>query len=271
MWLRRIARRSAVAALLVLCAAPPLRAADEVETPSPAWPVRLRASLGYDYSTGKYGTSERTDIGYIPLRLRAEVGEWLVALTIPYIRIDGASAPVIEGGAGPVETVDADGLGDINLFASYRLAPLRDWLPWVELGGRVKFPTADASEGLGTGRFDYTLQVELSRVFGPVTPFVSVGYRFLGEPRDFHLHDVWLASAGGVYALSDTFDTGLFLYFRQASSSATEAQLELLPFVGWQITPHWATNAYVSAGLLDGSPDVGVGLQITYSYTTEWL
>ncbi len=176
------------------------------------WPINLQATLGYHYSTGKYGTSERTDMSYIPLTLRAAWRDWSLAATIPYIRIDGSAATVIEGENGPVLSGDADGLGDVLAGLSYLLFPPRDWLPFLELGTRIKFPTANEDEGLGTGEFDYARFAEVSRVFGRVTPFLSVGYRFLGEPSGFDLNDVWLASLGSVYTLSESVDAGLFLY-----------------------------------------------------------
>jgi hypothetical protein len=269
--------RASLVALLFL-AAPCAGIEPEEVSPEPF--AHLKAILGYHYSTGKYGTSDRTEIAYVPLTLRGEIRRWTLSVTIPYIRIDGSSEQVIEGGIGPVLSTNADGLGDIVASLGYLITPPRAWLPFLELRTRIKFPTASESAGLGTGEFDYSLEAELSQVLGPITPYLEVGYRFLGNPKvaatsdestgedfsQFDLNDVWLASAGAVYDLSQAVDVGLFFYFREASSRATDAQLEALPYVEWDLTEHWSTSGYVSAGILDGSPDVGVGLQVSLRY-----
>jgi len=242
----------------------PCRAAEPEDTASSS--LHLKAILGYHYSSGKYGTSHRTQMSYIPLTLRGEFRDWTLSLTTPYLRIDGSSQQVIEGGNGPVLSTNAGGLGDIIGSLAYLITPPRSWPPFLELRGRVKFPTASKNKGLGTGKFDYGLEAELSRVFGPITPYLGVGYRFLGDPAGFQLRNVWLASAGAVYDLSESVDTGLFFYFRQASSRATDPQLEAFPYIECKLTEHWSTSGYVSAGILDGSPDIGVGLQVSFRY-----
>jgi hypothetical protein len=102
--------------------------------------------------------------------------------------------------------------------------------------------------------------------FGRFTPFASAGYRFVGESSQFDLRDVWLASAGATYRILESVDAGLFLFYQESASSAADDQLDLMPYATWRITDSWSTNAYVTAGLQDGSPDVGVGIGLTYGF-----
>src|SRR5258705_1572146 len=44
---------------------------------------------GFDYTTGKYGTSEKTEILYVPLSGKYETGPWTFRAVVPYIRITG--------------------------------------------------------------------------------------------------------------------------------------------------------------------------------------
>lgn len=231
------------------------------EEPS-ALSYRGRLSLGYHFSTGKYGASDSTEISYVPLVARADVGNWSLAVTVPYIRISGPSV-VIDG----VQTVDgeADGLGDISARTSYLLQPFYAWMPFIDLIGRIKFPTASRSDGLGTGEFDYGLEVELSKRIGPFTPFAVGGYRVLGSPPGSTLRNVAVASLGSTYSLTDSLPLGILLDYRDAASAASSTRLELVPFLAWKISPHWSIDFYTSAGLAQGSPDVGTGLQIAYS------
>jgi Putative MetA-pathway of phenol degradation len=246
---------------LALCG---VAAAQQAADP-PTWTSRtlLKATLGYHFSTGTYGESKSTEIFYIPLTLRADLDLWRLQVTVPYIRIDG---PGTEGIDGPVSGTGGEGLGDILAELSYALAPLTAWMPWLELGGTIKFPTADKDKGLGTGEFDYTIEVVASRRIARFTPYVTVGYRFFGDPKGFDLHDVPLAAVGTSYQLREPLDVGLELYFREASSSSSDPLLEVTPWIGWQLTPHWSSSTYVTAGILDGSPDFGIGLQVGYEY-----
>lgn len=243
-------------------------AQEVVDAQAAAVPVyrRLKISLGYHFSSGNYGTSDTTDIAYIPLVTRAEWDRWTVELTIPYIRVSGSSS-VVNGPAGPVQTSggDEDGLGDIVSRGLYTIPSRADWMPYIDLIGRVKFPTASRSKGLGTGEFDGGVETALTWVRGAFVPFVSGGYRVLGSSADVPLRNVWLASAGGMYQALDPLWAGLSLDYQQAASSTSGTLLDLVPFLSWRVTRHWSVDTYVSAGLTSGSPDVGVGLQLGYT------
>lgn len=230
---------------------------------------RLKVSLGFHYSNGDYGTSDTTEIFYVPLFVRAEVSRFTLQATIPYIRVDGP-AGIIDGPAGPIETSGkGDGLGDIFVRGSYflpRKPAWPSWVPFVDLAGLVKFPTASRSDGLGTGEFDFGIESDLIWLFGRLSPFATIGYRFLGDPPDADLNDVFGATVGAQYHVLDTVWAGLLLDYRQPSSSVTDERLELVPFGSWAFAPLWSFEPYVSVGLADGSPDAGVGVQLGRSW-----
>ena len=250
---------SAVTALMMLCACE--CAATESVDP------RFKLSLGYHYSSGTYGTSSTTEIAYVPLIAQVDVGSWSLQGTLQYLRISGP-AGFVEGPNGPIQTTggESDGLGDLLVRGSYTLAPVREWMPWVDLVGLVKFPTASRSDGLGTGKFDFGLESEFFFAAGRFTPLAIVGYRFLGSPPGTDLHDVFLGSIGATYRVIDTVHGGLYLDYRQAPSASIGERLELIPFLSWQLDSHWTVDTYASAGLAKGSPDAGTGLQLAYTW-----
>ncbi len=174
--------------------------------------------------------------------------------------IDG----LVDTGQGVV-TGNGNGLGDLTLDGMYTLDPLGTWMPYVDLTGRIKFPTADEDKGLGTGKFDYQLELGATYPLGRVTPFASVGYRFVGDPADFDLDNVWLASVGAMVRILGSLDAGMFVFYQESASASAGDQLDLMPYVDWRITDTWSASSYATAGLLDGSPDFGVGLQLTYA------
>ena len=49
------------------------------------------------------------------------------------------------------------GLRDITLATRYYFIDEQDWIPSVNVTGRVKFPTTEEEKSLGTGEFDYGL------------------------------------------------------------------------------------------------------------------
>lgn len=227
---------------------------------------RLHVTLGYHYSSGTYGTSNTTEIMYVPLTATAEIGRWSAQCTIPYLRISGA-AGFVQGPNGPIQTTNgtADGLGDILARGSYFLPSETIWMPFIELIGRVKFPTASKSAGLGTGEFDLGVETELSWALRRFTPFVDAGYRYLGSSSSLNLDNVFVGTVGGLYRILDPLNIGLLLDYRQAASASTGERLELVPFATWKVNPRWSVDLYVSAGLASGSPDVGVGVQVGYT------
>jgi hypothetical protein len=240
----------------------------------------LEVTAGFDYSTGDYGTSSSTEIVYVPLTLEAELeaerGSWTVRTTVPYIRITSEGGTV-QGPNGPIEAVAGteNGLGDVLARGSYTLSSSGGWRPWVELAGLVKFPTASRARGLGTGKFDFGLETELTWVTGRLTPFVSGGYLFLGSAPGLALDNVFTASVGAQYRVLDrptsdavsrrSVNVGLLFDYREAASATTGPRMELLPFGSFSLPPHWDVGIHAVAGLADGSPDAGAGLEIAYT------
>jgi len=238
---------------------------------------RVKASLGYHFSTGDYTGSDPTDIQYVPAVLTVDVERWRVQGTIPYLHISGPPGIIVGPDGLPIATTSgtSDGLGDVLLKGSYLLpvedlfpadAPLPDWLPYVELIGLVKFPTASRSQGLGTGEFDFGIESDLTWTFGRFSPFVGASYRILGSPPGTHLYDVFGCSLGGLYRIAEPLSAGALIDYRQPPSASSGQRLELVPYASWVITPPWTLESYVAAGLADGSPDVGVGSQLGYTW-----
>ncbi len=258
-----MARLAALLVLLVAVANPAAGGDGEHGAPWSRQPIEVDATLGYHYSTGKYGGSERTDIMFVPFTAGATYDSWTLRLTVPWISVEGGAGGV-DPADGSVILGEGDGLGDIALVGVYTIFPARDWAPFVDIGGRIKFPTADENRGLGTGKFDYEINVEVSKVLGKLTPFAQVGYRFVGEPDTYSLDDAVLASLGSLYRIHPRSNAGVFLYFQQSSSVSADDQLDLMPYVDWRLTPHWSASAYATVGLLPGSPDFGIGIQLTY-------
>src|SRR4051812_47621821 len=55
----------------------------------------LTVGTGYNYSKGNYGTTNSTEITSIPFSLAYDTGPWTMKLTVPYLRITGATDVVV--------------------------------------------------------------------------------------------------------------------------------------------------------------------------------
>ncbi|MBI5505717.1 MAG: hypothetical protein HY899_13030 [Deltaproteobacteria bacterium] len=236
----------------------------------------LDVSLATHYSTGDYDGTDSVDILYVPLIAKLEIDAWMLKLVLPFLRISGGTTTV-EGPGGPIVTPAGteEGFGDIIAESTYTFDPFARYAPFIEVGGRVKFPTAE--DGLGTGEFDFTPEIELSRTFGRWTPYLGGGFRVLGDStytivRDHHVirrqlnyRDGFVANAGLTWRVAnELLEPGMFVYWKQAASSGADDAVEALPVLRIRFAQAWTLDSYVSVGFTDSVPDVGTGVQLHY-------
>ncbi len=238
----------------------------------------LTLSVGFDYSSGKYGTNTTTDITSIPVTAHYDSGAWGYELTVPYLRITGTT-DVLPGVGRIINTnpsrrvantssvsSTADGLGDITASATYNLYQGKKQDRGISLTGLIKFGTADANAGLGTGENDYTLQANGYRTRGRNTVFGNVAYSVLGSSQYIQLNNVWSLSAGVEHQLSPISAVGVSYYTRQKSNSSGTAASDATLYYTRNIGNHWKAQAYVLQGFSNGSPDSGIGASMAYAF-----
>jgi hypothetical protein len=242
---------------------------------------KVSFSSGLDYSQGKYGADTKTEIIYLPFTARLAAGDFNISATLPFTRISGAGDVVAGGTTGPIvirrrgrtitipgsvtppvtTRTSVSGLGDASIAAGYSLPESLSpaWL--VEFQGRVKIPTASLSKGLGTGKADFGIALEVSRQLGAVTPFVNFGYRVLGDPAGIDLRNGVTASAG--FSVDGSAGTFLASYDYSAKSVATSTDSHSL-FASYssRISGRLLLTGYGLAGLTSSAPDFALGLQL---------
>lgn len=233
----------------------------------------LTLGTGLDYTSGKYGSSEKTDILYVPFYARYETGRALFRVTVPYVRITGpgnvlgagADRVTLPGRAGPRRT--ESGLGDIVASAFYSVLSERSAAIGLDLGVKVKLGTADETKGLGTGENDYSLQADLFKPLGGgYTLFGSLGHRWYGDPPGINLKNVFYGSLGASYRFSAERSAGVVYDYRPAIISGGGEISELTAYLSQRLSREWKLQPYALLGFGRASPDYGVGLQIAYSY-----
>ena len=226
---------------------------------------------GFDYSSGKYGGTQSTDILYIPLTGTYEVDRWSFKLTVPYVRITGPGGVIRDIGGfrstSSAPRTTESGLGDIVAGATYNVynsGGANALL--VDLTGKVKFGTADETKSLGTGENDYAAQADIFKTFDKLTAFGTLGYRVLGSPADTPLNNVFYGSLGGSYKFTPATSGGLIFDLREKASTSGAPQRELTAFIAHKLDQSWKAQAYAVKGFTDGSPNWGAGATITRTF-----
>jgi hypothetical protein len=225
---------------------------------------------GAEYSSGNYGSDQKTEIFYVPFNVKYEAEPWSLRLVVPYIRITGPGNVVgagpdritLPGAGGPVRT--EDGLGDVVASATFNALGGRNAPLLLDFTAKVKFGTADRDRGLGTGEVDYSLQADVYKPMGALTPFATLGYRWFGDPPGVDLRDVPYASLGAAYRVSDQTSVGVAYDFRPRIIEGGGKVSEITAFVSQRLARDVKLQAYAIAGLADASPDFGVGLALNF-------
>ena len=221
-----------------------------------------------EYTTGTYGGDEDIEDIYVPLSGLVDMRRFSLKLTVPYLSVRAPEGTVVIGpggepipGTGDVRT--NSGLGDIIASATvYDVVYSRRLNFAIDINGRVKFGTADAEKGLGTGENDYSIRADFLKFGDRLTLIGSVGYKFRGDTAETNFENVVTGSIGGMYKFSPALKGGLFFDYREPTISGNESIQELSALLSTRVGENWRLQVYVMAGLTDTSLDWGTGIQM---------
>jgi hypothetical protein len=238
-----------------------LTAAVCIATPADAGRMSLIA--GAEWSEGDYGGPTDTTVFYEFVSARYTTAPWSFKATLPFLQVDGPASVVDDEVESFGASRSASGIGDVSLSATYTFA----WKPerlYLDLIGRVRLPTGDEDEGLGSGETDFIAVASLTKDFESVTVFADVGRRFLGSSPTNPRRDGWLLSAGASVPISGTTEIGATIDWRESARAGGSDPLEVSANVRFDVAEDVRMNVYAFAGLSDGSPDGGVGVTLTW-------
>jgi hypothetical protein len=227
----------------------------------------LTLTSGVDYSSGKYGQSEKTNITYIPLTGKYETGRWSFKATLPWLRIDGpggvsGDSRVITNSVVNNKRSTESGQGDIVASATFSALELNVQKFYLDLSAKVKLPTASESRGLGTGKTDYALSADIYKTFNEFTALATLGYRFLGDPAGVNLKDVWFGTIGGVYKINGFNNIGVTVDFREPTTSTGTKLREYTLFYSHKFNDTYKLQTYLVSGDTTSSVDFGGGVML---------
>jgi len=226
---------------------------------APTW----EGGLFFSYLTGDYGLDRRSDIYYGSVMIKRYLSKGDITLTVPYLDIPSNGVTFI-GGTPEADTsaTGGSGLGDIILKGRYYAVDQDGPLPFIDLVGSIKFPTADEDKGLGTGEFDFTALSEFTWRLGdsPWSALAELGYTFVGKMPGVDMKNRWLYSVGLAYEVDPKITLSGYLDGRTAIFEGEENPLSILLVGQYKFRPDLRLDTLFELGLTDGSPDFGVTL-----------
>jgi hypothetical protein len=228
-------------------------------------PATTTLGTGFDYSRGDYGFATDTEVSSVPLNLVHERGPWLLSASFSWLNVKGPATIVGGGGAPRPTTASESGFGDIYAGATYHFGSLGGVVD-MSATARVKLPTADEDRGLGTGEADYYGELTFFRTFSSVTPFVTVGYRALGDNATYDLRDGAYATGGAHFRLSVSTVVSALLTWRRPIVAGGDDAREGMVMVSHDFAERWRLTVYALKGFTDASPDFGTGVAASYRF-----
>lgn len=236
---------------------------------------RWQFKAGVTYEAGDFGTGITTKTLFLPFTIRYLGDRFDLGLTVPFIQQETSQAVTLVDGVpvriraeeGVKQT--ASGLGDLVLKG--RLYLLDDpgpasFLPAVTPFFKLKFPTADEDDGLGTGEFDYGFGLEFDKRLNGLFLFADAGYTFIGDPPGINLRDRVSAGGGVGYYLTRNLSASVSLAWSRSLVKGADDPTDVFFDLSWRITRTLTLSPHVSVGLTNGSPDFGLGFETSYRF-----
>lgn len=263
------------------------------ESSPPTWQISSNPS----YSRGDYGTKVTTSVFYLPLAVKRLFSFGELSVTVPFVSIttDGSvtfvggdrsggggsnsgsgSSNSGSGSSGQSEDDDTttttkkkteSGLGDVTLAGRYYLLDEQDWIPSVNLTGRVKFPTADEDKGLGTGEFDGGFGGELAKsLTRDLMVYLDGGYTFLGDPKGRNFRNQWNYDVGLGYYLTDNLRASIFYEEYRAVIAGIPNPRDVYADLNYRITNAIRMTIGGFAGLSESAADYGFSGSLRFRF-----
>ncbi|MBL8520348.1 MAG: hypothetical protein JNK75_06720 [Betaproteobacteria bacterium] len=258
----RVRVAGGLAGLLAACAALPAAAEDAALAWSAKW--------SYDRNSGKYGTNAESHDTSATLTLGVDTDHYAFDLVLPYVAQTGPGRRIALAGRRLVVLVEpgrtAMGTGDITLGATRYLLNEETHGFDLDVGGSIKFGTASAGRGLGTGKNDYALQASLGRSFGPLGLSATAGYTFAGKPEGQELRNSAFATVDAHWRITKAWSVGATWGYGAPTSAGATSSRDLTCYLSHRLSKTHRLELSFIDGHSPQSPDRGFGVTYTVDF-----
>ncbi len=205
------------------------------------------ANFDYAYRSGDFGSTSTTKLTSYTLTLGVIDAGTAYSVAIPYQSLKDDA------------TGDVSGLGDIILSGSHDFPLQSSNDSKLTAGAVVKVPTADDTDGLGSGEMDFGFTLGWSAAYGEWRPMINVGYTFVGDPAGVDYNDV-VSYSLGVFRRLDRSGVFVSLDGRSELIDGADPAREISAGGFYVLNSQYALNGGAFIGLTDGSADSGFNL-----------
>ena len=262
-------------ALVILASSAPSAHAQESQ-PDQGQSYRRSLNVGLGRFEGDYGLPQGTTFDVVNFDARWYLTRGQLQVSVPYLRLDAPAGIQLVGGQPVVIAGQAgnrrkeSGLGDASLQGQYYLktGSTTTKNPWVIGTLRVKLPTGNEDDRLGTGATDVEIGVGLIKQYSAVTWLADFGYTVTGSSSTFDLKNVLRIGTG----VSRSFNarTSGFLYLENRTKAVEQSEDQRTLIVGVERSLDEAQRMQLSVsvllGLTDATEDAGVYLNLGRKY-----
>lgn len=240
--------------------------------------------VGFEVSHGDYGAGADATLVSLPLSFFfSPTNKLEIALEVPllYLSSKASSGVVVtrSGGAGRgrganrpgaatagTTTVEASGLGDINVTAGWTLLADGEGLPQVRPIFYVKAPSGDLDRGLGTGTLEAGPGLAVSKWFGKFQLFGEGAYVFQNSRSDYPGRNYLRYLGGAGIQATDRLFVSTFAKGSSSRSEGAASQAEGRLKLSFMNSRRLSWELYGAVGFTDASPDYGGGMMLFYQF-----
>ena len=171
-------------------------------------------------------------------------------------------------GSGGTNSFPADrqvqGLGDATIAATWSLHDLIGTKLYLDLTGRLRLSTGDATQGLGRGATDYAALAEIGWDGRHGGVFVLGGEQVLSAVGTTPRRNVLQLSSGYWRNIGPRSQFGMQGNWRQATVAGGIASESVEFFLSRSLGRGWRMEVSGSGGLSRASPDYSAGITFTW-------
>jgi hypothetical protein len=239
-----------------------------------AAPARFTFRMGAGYDQGTFGATETSRAYYAPFSLKYTARRFDIGVSSAFARIDTAGGiRLIDGvptqtdsSSGPLQE---NGIADTTIRSRFFVVVDEGRgtaKPSITPFFKVKIPTADESRGMGTGKVDYGVGVEIDKEVGPIFLFGDVAYTVMGKIPGLNFRNRPAASFGVGKQVSDTVTVSSMVDWRRSIIAGNTNPTELVGMLSYKASSRVTVTPNAFVGLTQGSPDFGAGLQLSFKF-----
>jgi hypothetical protein len=224
----------------------------------------ISAKFAYDWTSGKYGQAKDSTASIGSLTVTADFTDYSVDVVVPYLRQSGPGRLIVLPGRRPVVVLGPDervtGLGDVTGGVTRYVLNQEDHHVDLDVGVIVKFATASADKGLGTGKYDYSIQAAIGREMGGFNATLTGGYTFVGKVEGQDYHNAFYGSFDLAYAVTKAISVGVTYSDGASVIPGTPASRDAQLYVTFKPSKRTKIEVYYLRGWTTQSPDRGAGV-----------